>query len=114
MMSRVNRTSTRRTTRSSEWHELQLKIYRNGDYLKILRRSVLDLVKVFNVLSTAMMKGTRKVQSFQAQLQELVLTVARDGVQDWKELLGAGRAPWELKELRRCKSWKSKKKVHYN
>ena len=102
-----DRAPTRRTTRSSEWHELQLKTYRNGDHLEVLRRSVLGLVEVFNVLPTAVVEGSQKVRSFQAQLQELTLTASRDGVEDWKILLNADRSDWERRTLKQLKGWKS-------
>ena len=36
----------RRTTRSSDWHSLQPKTYRDGAHLEVLKRSVLGLVEV--------------------------------------------------------------------
>ena len=71
----------------------------------MLRRSVLGLVEVCNLLPTAVVEGSKTVQSFQAQLQELVLTAAKDGLEDWKKLLGADRASWERGELRRLREW---------
>ena len=96
-----------RETRSSEWHDFQLQTYRNGDHLEVLRRSVLGLVETFNLLPPAVVEGAKTVQSFQAQLQELVLTAAKGGVQDWKLLLAADRSTWERRELRQLRGWES-------
>ena len=67
---------------------------------KVLKRSVLGLVEVWNLLPTAVVEGSKTVQSFQAQLQELTLTAARDGFEDWKVLLNADRSYWERRGLR--------------
>ena len=77
----------RRETRSADWHRRQLETYRDEDHLEVVRRSVLGLVEVFNLLPTAVVESTKTVRSFQAQLQKLVLTGAKEGVQDWKALL---------------------------
>ena len=101
------RTDSQGGTRSSDWHSKQLKTYCNGDHLEVLQRSVLGLIEVFNLLPTALVEGAKKVNNFQAQLQELVLTAALEEAPDWKVLLAAGRAPWERRQLRKLKNWKS-------
>ena len=70
---------------------------------------MLGLVEAFNFLPTAVVEGSKTVQSFQAQLQELVLVAAKEGVQNWKALLGAGQASWERRELKRLKDWTSRR-----
>ena len=97
----------RRATRGTDWHSKQLQTYRDGEHLEVLKRSVLGLVEVFNLLPTAVVEKAKTVQSFQAQLQELVLTAAQEKVPDWKLLLSAGRAPWERRTLRQLKDWQS-------
>ena len=99
----IVRAEQQRTTRSSDWHSLQLKTYRDGEHLEVLKRSVLGLVEVFNVLPTAVVEGSQKVRSFQAQLQELTLTASRDGVEDWKILLNADKSDSERRTLKQFK-----------
>ena len=101
------RAEQRRETRSSEWHGFQLQTYRDGEHLEVQRRSVLGLVEVFNLLPPAIVQSAKTVQSFQAQLQELVLTAVKEGVQDWKLLLAADRTSWERRELRQLRGWES-------
>ena len=103
----------RRTTRSSEWHNQQLKTYRDGNHLAVLRRSVLGLVEVFNLLPPAVVEGAETVKSFQAQLQELTLEAGKNEADNWKTFFSAGQMSWELRELRRYSTWKSSKQVHH-
>ena len=84
-----------------------MQIYRDGEHLEVLRRSVLGLVEVFNLLPHAIVQSAKTVQSFQAQLQALVLTAVKEGVQDWKLLLAADRTSWERRELRQLRGWES-------
>merc|ERR1712167_443197 len=66
------------TTRSADRHTLQLKTYRTGEQLEVLKRPVLGLVDVFNDLPPAVVEKPRTVKDFQALLQALLLTEVRN------------------------------------
>ena len=95
------------TTRSADLHNLQLQTYRTGGHLEVVRRSVLGAVDVFNSLPPAIVEGSSSVRAFQAQLQELVITTAHGGEQNWQTLLSANSSSWERKALRKLRGWTS-------
>ena len=78
---RVKRPSTRLEERRRK-HGRQLKEYRAGTHLNVLRRSALGLVTVYNLLPEALVRLT-EVKDFQKALQDLVKTRAREGCDDW-------------------------------
>ena len=97
------------TTRSADFHNLQLQTYRTGEHLDVVRRSVLGAVDVFNVLPPAVVESSKTVRALQAQLQQVVITAAREGEEDWQGLLSANSSSWERKALRRLRGWKTQR-----
>ena len=92
-------------TRSTSQHCLQLKGYRTGEHLDVVRRSTLGLVDVYNELPPALVNNTAtSVKAFQGQLQALVLWRLRQGCDDWKELLSARAHSWN-RPLRGLRDW---------
>ena len=64
-------------------HGRQLKEYRAGTHLNVLRRSVLGLVTVYNLLP-AWIVQLEQVKDFQQALQEHVKERACQNCEDWK------------------------------
>ena len=54
----------------------------DGHYLEIMRRSVLGLVSVYNVLPESVVEAT-SVACFQSRPQELLKTRVEAGCEDW-------------------------------
>ena len=94
------------TTRSADRHCFQLKTYRTGQHLKVLKRSVLGLVDVFNDLPPAVVERPRTVKDFQALLQALLLTEVKSANgNSWRYLLSASNTSWQRARLRRLRGW---------
>ena len=83
------------TTRSADRHKEQLQTYCTGNHLEVLKRSVLGLVEVYNALPPAVVQSSTTVKALQGQLQALVLTQARAGVEDWQLLLSPRLHCWD-------------------
>ena len=55
-------------------------------------------------------EGSNSVRALQAQLQQLLLTAAHAGEQDWQTLLSANKSSWERNSLRNLRGWTSERK----
>ena len=76
---------TSRRTRLGEYrHKWQLREYRKGRFLEILRRSALGLVAVYNLLPAEVVTADT-VKDFQTNLQDLLCYRATQEVPDWKD-----------------------------
>ena len=73
-----------RTRSQTKRHELQLVEYRNGDHTDYVKRSILGLVSVYNLLPRAAVRAAT-VPLFQALLQDVVKERALAGCHDWAE-----------------------------
>ena len=73
--------------------------------MDVLRRSLLGLVDVFNVLPPAVVEGAKSTKDFQSLLQAVALTELKDGGEHWSTLFSATNRVWQLVRLRRLRGW---------
>ena len=73
--------NTRLATRRAA-HGKQLKDYRAGTHLNVLRRSALGLVTVYNLLPRDVV-NTATTRDFQKKLQQVLKDRAEQGCDDW-------------------------------
>ena len=83
---RKNRARPYNTRQKESVHHLQLHDHVNDSQTELLRRSALGLPRVYNGLPTAVV-SQKTVSAFQKALQELVLTEAKKGKENWEKLL---------------------------
>ena len=95
-------TASRVTRLAQNRHNRQLKEYRSGQFLEILRRSALGLVAVYNLLPAEVVAADT-VKDFQRQLQDLLCYRAVRDEEDWKETYSPRVPLWRhpLQKLRR-------------
>ena len=82
-------------------HGLQLESYCNGHHTDYMRRSLLGAIEVYNLLPGWVIDNSCKVSTFQKRLQELVLSRAMAGCEDW-DLTLSPRMPSHARPLLAC------------
>ena len=71
---------------------------RDGSFLEIIRRSVLGLIAVYNILPQEVV-DSENVSEFQSALQTLLKSRARAGLSDWRETFSP-RTPMYMHPLK--------------
>ena len=84
-------------------HDMQLVEYRNGDHTDYVKRSILGLVSVYNLLPSSAVH-TNTVSVFQARLQDLVKERALAGCHDWAETFSPA-IEWNQHLLMIARNW---------
>jgi hypothetical protein len=82
--SRRGSTWASRTRMQGSRHGMQLEEYRNGDQTEYIRRSVLGLVTIYNLLPCFVVHA-ETVSIFQSRLQDVLKERALAGCADWAE-----------------------------
>ena len=74
-------------------HRRQLRTYRDGKYLNLVKQSVLGLIDIYNLLPEALVL-IEELHKFQRGLQDLMREEASRGIGMWRNLLSPRNEIW--------------------
>ena len=92
---------------STRRHGKQLETFRKGNFLDLVKNSILGLVDIYNILPTFIVEATT-VKVFQTRLQRLMMEMAGNSSPSWATLFSP-RAPLYNNQLRELYKWKNER-----